>query len=467
VITTGIITSLIYSSMPILGQGDTECKNAITDSSGSLYMKDLTDAEKLYGLSVLWKEIDYNFASFYHVPELNWDQAYQDFIPQVLATHSILAYYAILQKFCAILKDGHTMVRAPEYVSHLIDQPKLEIKAIQNRAIVVNAGESKVQKIPVGSEIIKVDGIYTDEYLKTKVFPFISSSTDQYLWDKGISKLLEGYAGTGVSLIIKTPSGIIKDITLVRNSQLMNEKWANESWNDKKLIDFRWLEDSIAYLALNSFRDGRILTELKEVSEHLFKCQGLIIDLRNNGGGNAPIANEILKHLTDKPIIDINWYTRSHIAAYKAFGKWDKSYEEYYTGNAWIQGESEKIVPSDGGMIKAPLVILIGPRTFSAAEDFLVIMDSFKKDRGIMYIGEKTGGSTGSPLFVDLPGGGIAYICSIRCTYPDEREFIGCGVLPDIEIRNTVEDFQNNVDAVLNKALEILKQKKGYYTINK
>src|SRR5256885_1632531 len=46
---------------------------------------DLSPESKLYGLSLFWKEASYNFAYFDHVPGLNWDKAYTEFIPQVLA----------------------------------------------------------------------------------------------------------------------------------------------------------------------------------------------------------------------------------------------------------------------------------------------------------------------------------------------------------------------------------------------
>ena len=43
---------------------------------------DLSDEEKIYGLSLLWKEADYNFAHFDSVPDLDWDKTYQKYIPQ-------------------------------------------------------------------------------------------------------------------------------------------------------------------------------------------------------------------------------------------------------------------------------------------------------------------------------------------------------------------------------------------------
>ena len=60
----------------------------------------LSDVEKLYGLSLFWKEASYNFAFFDQVPDLDWDKTYREYIPKVLATESTAEYYKVLQRFC-------------------------------------------------------------------------------------------------------------------------------------------------------------------------------------------------------------------------------------------------------------------------------------------------------------------------------------------------------------------------------
>ncbi len=73
--------------------------------------KELSVSEKLYGLSLFWSEVSYNFAFFDQVPDLNWDSAYLEFIPRVIASESTYEYYRELQRFCALLKDGHTNIQ--------------------------------------------------------------------------------------------------------------------------------------------------------------------------------------------------------------------------------------------------------------------------------------------------------------------------------------------------------------------
>ena len=79
----------------------------------------LSNEEKLYGLSKFWQEVNYNFAFFDQVPDLDWDEAYREFIPKVLATKNDFEYYRTLQRFCALLKDGHTNVYIPRRIDSL------------------------------------------------------------------------------------------------------------------------------------------------------------------------------------------------------------------------------------------------------------------------------------------------------------------------------------------------------------
>jgi hypothetical protein len=101
---------------------------------------ELSDAEKLYGLALLWQEANYNFAFFDQVPDLDWDDTYQEFIPQVLASESTYDYYRVLRRFLALLEDGHTGVSYPEGLGNRESYPWILVRNIEDRALVVNVG---------------------------------------------------------------------------------------------------------------------------------------------------------------------------------------------------------------------------------------------------------------------------------------------------------------------------------------
>jgi len=102
--------------------------------------------------------------------------------------------------------------------------------------------------------------------------------------------------------------------------------------------------------------------------------------------------------------------------------------------------------------------LLLGPRTFSAGEDFVL---SFKLMKRGLLVGEPTGGSTGQPLVFDLPGGGYARICAKRDSYPDGREFVGQGIAPNLRVAPTIGDVRAGRDPVVERAAAALRADVG------
>lgn len=80
---------------------------------------------------------------------------------------------------------------------------RLFIENVENKAIITHVNLSKKDEIPVGSEIIAVNGKATAKYIAEHVSPYISSSTDYVLQDWGISKLLQGIEGSQFEIKIK------------------------------------------------------------------------------------------------------------------------------------------------------------------------------------------------------------------------------------------------------------------------
>ncbi|PKH57940.1 peptidase S41 [Shewanella sp. Choline-02u-19] len=418
----------------------------------------LSKEDKLYGLSLFWKEASYNFAFFDQVPELNFDKAYREFIPKVLATETTYEYYRELMKFNALLKDGHTNIYLPKGLSSKsVDWPALNITEANHQAVVTKVGRELQNKIPLGSTIISVEGVNLETHLKTHIMPYIASSTEHILWNNAVRNMLNGTPNTKVNVSIKTPSGELKDLTLTRNSRhkKADKISLKQPSSNGELFEFKWLDNKVAYISLNGFHDEKILQDFNGAYKEIKQSKGLIIDLRFNGGGNTSIAAEILSHFTNKDLEGSIWKTRKHIAAYKAWGNYSEKYKDYTQDNAWESGPMELLKAKDNNHI-VPTYILIGRHTASAAEDFLIYADKLKH---FSTIGEKTYGSTGQPIFFDLPGGGSLRICAKRDTYPDGREFVGYGISPKIVINRMPEHLKSEKDIVLTSAIQKLKTK--------
>ena len=432
----------------------------------------LSPSEKVYGLSKFWQEVNYNFIYLDKIDKKMWDSTYKSLIVKVQETKNDYEYYREMERFCALLKDGHTNIFLPQNLQALtmttmFGDYRLFLKNIAGKVIVEKVNLSKKDEIPIGSEIVEVNGFSTQSYLNQFVKPYISSSTDYVLEDIAAYQLLKGLQSESFQIKIITPDEQKKSFTLIHKKTEDLSLFPKD--NVDSLLVLKWLDKDIAYLALNSFENRKINKQFEEKLPELYKAKGLVIDLRKNGGGNTDIGTSILQYLTnDKVLQRAKYQTREHLPSFKAWGvfltpkdtvtnDWNKRcylYNKdlkYYTFDYYpdtISITAKRIV--------IPTTVLVGHSTASAAEDFLVSADNQKH---FTRIGENSFGSTGQPFLFSLPGGGNARVCTKKDTYPDGREFVGVGIKPNIEVKLTLKDYIAGKDVVLEKAMSFLKDK--------
>ena len=432
----------------------------------------ISKSEKVYGLSKFWQEVNYNFVYLNKIDKDKWEEDYRALIDEVQKTENDYQYYRLLQKLCATLKDGHTNVFLPDTVDKILNityfgEYRLFMRNIDNKAIVTRTNLSKKDEIPIGTEVIKVNGVDTKTYLAKEVIPYISSSTDYVLLDEATWKMFQAPEGTSFDVTFQLPNGEIKELELVHTET--TEKEVYPEFEDRQLFEFKWIDDDIAYISLNSFSNPKIDTLFFEKLPELYKAKKLVVDLRKNGGGSTSIGRDILQYLTNDTILfGSAQQSRLHIPAYKAWGQWTALKDT--VGNQWATQaylssrdsfyhyfpyEVDSISLKEKRLV-VPTALLIGHGTASAAEDFLIYADN---QVHMIKVGEPTFGSTGQPLLFDLPGGGSARVCTKKDTYPNGEEFVGYGILPDIEVRKSLEDYLEGTDPVLEKAIDYLKKK--------
>ncbi len=431
----------------------------------------ISKADKVYGLSKFWQEVNYNFVYLNKVDRVKWENDYKRLITEVQETENDYEYYRLLKKFCASLKDGHTNVSFPDTIRSSLyntyfGEYRLFLTNIDDRAIVTRTNLSKKDEIPIGTEVIKVNGVDTKTYLEQEVIPYISSSTDYILMDQAVWKMFQAPKGTSFDVTFKFPNGKTKDLKLTHTKTI--EKEVYPDFEDWQLFEFKWIEKDIAYISLNSFGDPAIDTLFIEKLPELYKAKKLIVDLRKNGGGSTNIGRDILMYLTkDTLLYGSKTQSRLHIPSFKAWGQWTEEKDTIgskFATQAYLSYHDNfpHYFPYEADTIKlsakrlvVPTAILIGHNTASAAEDFLIYTENQKH---MIKIGEPTFGSTGQPMPFELPGGGPARVCTKKDTYPNGKEFVGFGIQPDIEVKKSLEDYLNDRDPVLENAIEYLKK---------
>ena len=412
------------------------------------YKESLSEDEKVAGLVRFWSEAKYNFAWFDKLIDFDWDAKMVEFLPRVRAAQNTAEYYRVLMEFGALLKDSHTGVSPPSAAWDLFRAwPPLSLDLVAGHVLVSKVyGDAARNPAGVqrGAELVTVEGMPVREYAAKFVMPLEGASTDQDRERRGLSiDLLGGKAGSQVRLGFIDETGRAFEAAAPR---LSRAEWRKlDTGPQKPTFEFRMLDGgSEAYVALNSFGDGKIVGEFEKAWPEIRKAPALILDVRENSGGNSGYGAEILSYLIKKGGDVAATRTRLYRPAYRAWGQ----------GETW-DTRTWSIPAKPGEGFDGRMVLLIGPGTFSAAEDFASSFDILNAGT---TIGEPTSGSTGQPLSFPMPGGGFGRVCTLQERYADGREFVGVGIQPKVVVRPTVADFRAGRDAALEAALKYLRR---------
>ncbi len=122
-------------------------------------------------------------------------------------------------------------------------------------------------------------------------------------------------------------------------------------------LEYRTLDDNIGFVRYSSFSNGIGEGNLDAVLSELATCNGLIIDIRNNSGGNLTNAEQLAARFTNKEIL--------------------VGYMQHKTGRGhddFSAMEEQRLKPSNGMRWQKPVVVLTNRTVFSAANEFVKYM---------------------------------------------------------------------------------------------
>ena len=179
----------------------------------SSYAKaDTTTEDRVYILSTVWRNVRDNFAFPQHFEHANPDSLYKVFLPKVMNAESEHQFTKIMTEFLAKFDDGHTRFFADPPTATF----PIQFICLDNKVYVKNIGKQFAKNIPVGSQLIKIDGIPVADFLELNVFPYVAAPNDDWKFRKSLDSFLNGEVGTEVSLEFITPKNKVKILTFNR-----------------------------------------------------------------------------------------------------------------------------------------------------------------------------------------------------------------------------------------------------------
>jgi C-terminal processing protease CtpA/Prc len=319
--------------------------------------------------------------------------------------------------------------------------PPVTLQLVEKRLLVEAVKDEALEAAGVrrGLELVQVDGLPVREYAARFVTPYLAVSSPQDRERRSLEQmLLAGAPGTAVKLRFAGEGGAAVEVSSTRVARSEGQK--RGLWLRRPAFEFERKPGNVAYVGLNSFMTAQVVEGFQKAWPEIRKASALVVDVRRNGGGNSGFGNQILSYLTAQGGETEKVRTRLYKPVNRAWGM----------GQEWAPEEKWAVAGRGEDVFRGPMILLTGPGTFSAAEDFSAGFDMLKLGT---IVGTATGGSTGQPLMFPLPGGFGAYVCTLQTRYADGREIVGPGVQPHARVETTVADFLAGRDTVLEAAL--------------
>lgn len=221
-------------------------------------------------------------------------------------------------------------------------------------------------------------------------------------------------------------------------SDTLERRYLGTDYKIASSLRYRVLDDNIGYVRYDSFQKAIGEGNLDDVLVYLALCRGLIIDIRNNGGGDLTTAEMLAgRFVHEKTLV---------------------GYMQHKTGtghNDFSDLEPQYLEPSSNFRWHKPVCVLTNRSVYSAANSFTVMMRALPN---VTIVGDHTGGGSGMPMSNSLPNGwSVRY--SACPMYDKDKQQTEFGISPDVSVALSDESTAKGIDDIIEAARKIIAQK--------
>ena len=381
--------------------------------------------DRLKVFDQVWRAISDNYYDKRH-RGVDWRLQREIFRPQAEAARNNAEFYRVLRQMIGKLGDAHTRVYAPEDGFDR-DRPAgstvgVAVRRIDGKAVVtwVDPGSEAARKgIRPGFTVIQVDGLPIQKALERIRDEIIESSTETALETQTYDRLFHGARDTSVSVTFLDIEERPRTVTLTRRFvEFQRRVVARKPLNNFGYIEITGFGPEI---------EGDFEAAMREAQG----TRGLILDLRNNGGGFVATVAQIASYFLPEGDGLGEFISRQGRAA----SRYTQRTEISYSG---------------------PLVVLVSARSASGSEIFAAAMQERK--RGIIVGASPTtcGCLLGVSRTVKLLDGGKLNVSDSDYRTAMGRRIEGLGVKPDLHLETRITDLLAGRDRTLDFAIDQL-----------
>lgn len=417
-----LIDNVYVKYYPYVGNVNLEDENSYTDM---IYPN---ENWRLLALFRYWNVIQYFFPYKYLIG-CDWEDVLAEMIPIFEEASDAAEYHLAACQLAARINDSHAYTNSSvltEYWGNYY--PPFKTSTIQGQTVVTFVYTGLIEDpeaVKPGDIIQRVEGTPV-ETIKQRLYKYMWASNEsvkernlnQYIFRGNIDHFT---------------------LTLLRDSQeqaVQVKRYLKDVLNEQdQLIDkgpiWKILEGNIGYVDM-----GRLeIAHVNDAMEELTETRAIIFDIRNYPHNTL---FDIADHLNPLLCPFVKFSKPVQSAPGKFYYTDDRYCGPYYYNENYYKGK---------------VILLFNEITQSHAEFTCMALQTAPD---VTCFGSQTAGADGNVSYIILPGGIITCFSGIGVYYPDGRETQRIGIVPDIEVKPTIQGIREGRDEVLEKALEYI-----------
>lgn len=216
-------------------------------------------------------------------------------------------------------------------------------------------------------------------------------------------------------------------------NSLIIDEYLSTDYSSASSMKYKILEDNVGYIYYGSFSSSVSNSGLSQILNRMAICNGIIFDVRNNGGGSLVNVERIASRFFNERAL-VGYISHK-------VGPGHNDFSDLFP---------KHLDSSNSIRYQKPIYILTNRGCYSATNEFVSTM---KYAHNATIVGDKTGGGGGFPFSSELPNGWSVRF-STSPTFNADKQHIEFGVEPDVRLDMTPSDMNRMRDTYIEYARE-------------
>jgi carboxyl-terminal processing protease len=238
---------------------------------------------------------------FFGEKRVAWERVRDRYRPQVIGATDGVAFLRVVNAVLDELYDPHTHAKMHLDGDRRLPGHDLWAELRDGRALIVDVrrpSRAHEAGVRAGDEVLAVDGVAVAEAIAARR-PTTLTAPDPEADAWALRSVLSGRHGAARALRLRGSDGATRDVPIPTGGPQ----------SEGETLVARTLDGNVGYIAIRSFGERDLVERFDRALEGMRATTGLVIDVRNNGGGNTAYARPIMGRFIESRM-QYAWMTR-------------------------------------------------------------------------------------------------------------------------------------------------------------